>query len=138
MEDGWLQGLIDWFRGDKVTLKPFNSDGWNFQYTDGALRMECLCGVVVAPRDAAGHKRECQGTATHQVKKSRMTDLTGETFGKWKVVEFDRIGKNRTPYWIVVCECGQGGSVSSGHLMHGASQSCGCAAAVIKREKKVA
>jgi hypothetical protein len=64
MEDGWLRDVIDWLRGSKVTLKPFNSAGWNFQYTDGQLRMTCLCGRSVAPTEAAGHRRECSGLPT--------------------------------------------------------------------------
>ncbi len=61
MEEGWLSDIIEWLRGTKATLKPFNSDGWHFQYTDGKLHMQCLCGMVVKPTDAARHKSNCTG-----------------------------------------------------------------------------
>jgi hypothetical protein len=64
MEDygrGWLEELRDWFKGEKEPLKPFSSDGWNFQYTDGRLTMACRCGAIVIPTEAVNHKTVCAG-----------------------------------------------------------------------------
>lgn len=141
MEDGWLGDIIDWLRGTKATLKSFDSGGWNFQYTKGALRMECRCGTVVKPADAAQHRRGCpivvmpQTAVVAKVDVSRRIDLTGSTFGKWTVVGFDRVDKRRTPYWLVVCECGHEGSVTGGHLVHGKSRSCGCGSSLSANQK---
>jgi hypothetical protein len=73
MEHGWLDSLTNWLRGERITLKPFNSDGWNFQYTDGKLTLTCRCGVTVLPPEALVHKSVCAGII--QPKKKCITCL---------------------------------------------------------------
>lgn len=58
----------------------------------------------------------------------RFIDLTGKTFGRWKVIEFSHIGKNRTAYWLCECQCEKKTKkvVSGTSLRTGRSKSCGC------------
>ena len=54
-----------------------------------------------------------------------LTDITGEKFNRWLVIErVDNRGK--TPYWLCECECGTLKEVRGSHLRHGKSKSCGC------------
>jgi hypothetical protein len=57
-------------------------------------------------------------------------DLTGEIFGRLKVIG---IGERKSPrkfYWLCRCECSNMIIVDSSHLLSGATKSCGC----LKRE----
>ena len=57
-----------------------------------------------------------------------ISDLQGETFGRWFVLEpSPRRAKDR--YWWCVCECGTIREVRAGALKVGATKSCGCLAA---------
>lgn len=61
---------------------------------------------------------------------SKRIDLTGQTFGRWQVIEFDEemTRKKKQTYWICKCSCEKGTikSVRSTHLRSGQSTSCGC------------
>ena len=54
-------------------------------------------------------------------------DLTGKTFGRWKVLAR---AKRRLAYghtlWECECECGRVGTVVRTSLVRGGSVSCGC------------
>lgn len=53
------------------------------------------------------------------------TDLTGERFTRWLVVEY--IGRiNKNPIYRCRCDCGTEKQVNSGRLLNGTSKSCGC------------
>lgn len=59
----------------------------------------------------------------------RLIDLTGQTFGKWYVVERveSRIksnGRKGSAYWLCECECGNRNVVSSSNLRLGHSSRC--------------
>ena len=58
---------------------------------------------------------------------SKLIDLTGQTFGYWKVLERgpnDNLGK---AYWLCICTaCGKKKLVSGAHLRSGHSTNCGC------------
>ena len=58
----------------------------------------------------------------------RFIDLTGQTFGRWKVIEFSHIGKDRLAYWVCECQCENKTIkiVSGSSLRTGRSKSCGC------------
>lgn len=58
----------------------------------------------------------------------KFIDLTGQTFGRWKVIEFSHIGKNRTAYWLCECQCEKKTKkvISGTSLRTGQSKSCGC------------
>ena len=52
-------------------------------------------------------------------------DLSGQTFGRWKVLE--RAGKkNGREYYLCECICGTRKEVYCYHLISGISKSCGC------------
>ena len=51
--------------------------------------------------------------------------LAGQRFNRLRVVDFFGI-KGNSGYWNCVCDCGKSVIVRSGHLMSGATQSCGC------------
>lgn len=51
--------------------------------------------------------------------------MTGEKFGRLKVVRRDWTKRNRV-YWICICDCGNVKSVESGNLKSGHVTSCGC------------
>lgn len=56
---------------------------------------------------------------------NRVHDLTGQSFGKLKVIGIDDRNSRKT-YWICQCECGNIKSVRSDSLLCGAVRSCGC------------
>ena len=56
---------------------------------------------------------------------SKLVDLTGQKFGRWKVIKRD-ISKKGSAYWICKCECGTERSVCGSSLRSGVSTSCGC------------
>ena len=59
---------------------------------------------------------------------AKMIDLTGQVFGRYKVISFYA----RTPVrWNCICLCGNKRVVRSGNLKAGISKSCGC----LSREK---
>jgi hypothetical protein len=53
-------------------------------------------------------------------------DLTGQTFGYWRVLEFSHVSPNRALYWKCQCECGKIQPVAGRHLSNGKSKSCRC------------
>lgn len=57
-------------------------------------------------------------------------DLSGKTFGKLVVIEFEEYrvlsDKQRRGYWSCICECGNKTSVSTSYLNSGHTTSCGC------------
>lgn len=58
----------------------------------------------------------------------RFIDLTGQTFGRWEVIEFSHIGKGRLAYWACECQCEKKTIkiVSGSSLRNGSSKSCEC------------
>ena len=63
------------------------------------------------------------------IKISKLVDLTGQKFGRLKVLEFSHTDKNYNKYWKVRCDCEnktefsiRGNSLTSG----GFTKSCGC------------
>jgi hypothetical protein len=57
-------------------------------------------------------------------------DLTGQTFGRWTVIEpapaFRDISGRSQTRWLCRCECGMERSVATGNLRNGLTTSCGC------------
>ena len=51
-------------------------------------------------------------------------DLTGQTFGKWTVLEWDEDGSKRDGYWWCRCACGALVSVRGKSLRLGRSKQC--------------
>ena len=86
---------------------------------------QCECGntlIVCGSHLKSGHTTSC-GPACKQREAER--DLTGHRFGRLKVIGKD-IEREKHEHWICQCECGNLVSIYRGHLLSGASTSCGC------------
>ncbi len=62
---------------------------------------------------------------------SSRIDISGKSFGRWTVLQFD-CSKRGEAYWICECNCGTVRSVNGYHLRSGRSTSCGCYSAELK------
>jgi len=59
-------------------------------------------------------------------RKGPVTDLSGQTFGRWTVLkQADRNSTGHIYYWCL-CECGFKGRIIAYTLRRGTSKSCGC------------
>lgn len=52
-------------------------------------------------------------------------DITGQRFGKWKVLQKSEHRKGNRVYWDCKCDCGTLIPVTSGSLLQGKSKACG-------------
>lgn len=57
---------------------------------------------------------------------SRMIDLKGSRFGRWRVLSFSHKNGSDQVYWSCVCDCGTKREVKAASLRSGVSMSCGC------------
>ena len=64
-------------------------------------------------------------------KRNRYPDITGQTFGRLYVKEFDRTDKHGHKRYNCQCECGVIKSILAGDLIYRRTNSCGC----LRREK---
>lgn len=53
-------------------------------------------------------------------------DLTGQKFGKLKVIGFAGMDKHHNKSWLCECECGNQKVVRQGSLVNEITSSCGC------------
>lgn len=66
-------------------------------------------------------------TVNHfESKASRAKDLTGQSFGRLKVVRFVGIGSRRHAEYLCRCKCGIEKVISARYLRSGQTVSCGC------------
>lgn len=94
------------------------------------IQWECLCtcgNTVLATGDAlkSGNTQSCGCYRAAQISKRRTRDLTGQTFGRWTVIEkvfADQSGA----HWRCRCSCGNESVVIANNLVRGISTSCGC------------
>lgn len=94
--------------------------------------VKCDCGTIkTLPLD-----RLREGAITHCgcKKKLRYNDLTGQTFGRWTVIEMAG-RKEKVVTWLCKCTCGNTKIVLSYPLRRGTSKSCGCYAKDFQRER---
>lgn len=56
---------------------------------------------------------------------SRSRDLTGETFGEWKVLGLSHKDTHSNRRWSCVCSCGRTSTVATYALLSGHSKACG-------------
>ena len=68
---------------------------------------------------------------------NKFIDLTGQVFGHWTVLRFDRI-HNKASMWQCQCSCGTVRSVSGYVLRSGRSTSCGCHSRDFMRSSPIA
>lgn len=59
-------------------------------------------------------------------KSAHVKDISGSIFSRLTVIAFDRIERNRFPYWLCRCECGTLKSIRGAALKSGQTKSCGC------------
>lgn len=52
--------------------------------------------------------------------------ITNKRFGRWLVIGFVGVTKKNSAQWICLCDCGNYGVVTTGHISSGHSKSCGC------------
>jgi hypothetical protein len=55
----------------------------------------------------------------------KVTDLSGQRFGMWKVMKFHEI-RDGQAYWLCKCNCGKESIVRGSSLLQGSSKGCGC------------
>lgn len=107
-------------------------------YGKPAWLCACSCGATVVVYAASlrkGHTRSCgcwQREVVRETVRARAEDLTGREFGRLTV-----ISKAEGPqaYWICTCTCGGQLTVSGRHLRTGHTQSCGCLASELTRQR---
>lgn len=99
----------------------------------------CACGKyknVLTASLLRGVTKSC-GCLVGDVMVNRLfEDLTGETFGRLKVLRMGRIvtsarktafrKQKRKNYWVCQCECGNVKELSKDTLKQGSTKSCGC------------
>lgn len=56
----------------------------------------------------------------------RHKDISGQHFGRWTVIRRDGRNRHRMAQWLCRCDCGNESVVTTGSLISGQSQSCGC------------
>lgn len=65
---------------------------------------------------------------------TKYIDLTGQRFGRWLVLKFDKIA-NGIAYWVCRCDCGNEKIVNGSSLRRGRSHSCGCISNEINKKR---
>ena len=67
----------------------------------------------------------------NKLQQSKIKDITGQKFGRLKVLYFTRSIKTRGAYYMCRCDCGNEIEVKAINLRKGNTKSCGC----LKKEK---
>ena len=108
------------------------------------------CGCLRADLMRCGQDRQAERDAILKTIADRRTnggikavgrmDITGEKFGRWKVLargedRVDKSGQTRQ-LWECECECGTKKQVIGSHLIYGNSRSCGCLRDEVTREAR--
>ena len=63
-------------------------------------------------------------------------DLTGQQFGRWTVQHAIPTLPGYKTKWFCICACGNRGEVRTSRLLAGQSQSCGCHAREVLRQRR--
>lgn len=65
-------------------------------------------------------------------------DLTGQTFGRWKVIKRGPNNKSNHVMWLCECQCGKKTQklIAGGDLRSGKTKSCGCYNSQVASERK--
>lgn len=95
---------------------------------------QCACGNLTTVSSThlmrPNGTRSC-GCLKHQLSPS-LIDLTGQTFGRLKVLRRDETAPGSRIKWICQCKCGNTVSVLSSSLRNGKTKSCGCSQSPVK------
>ena len=95
---------------------------------------QCECGnltTVSSTRLMRPNGTRSCGCLKHQRSPS-LIDLTGQTFGRLKVLRRDETAPGSRIKWICQCKCGNTVSVLSSSLRNGKTKSCGCSQSPVK------
>lgn len=87
-------------------------------------KCQCDCGSIINVEEyhlKSGHTTSCG----HCHRMIFTTDLTGQQFGRLKVLEYKGIDKKGS-YWKCQCSCGKIVICSADNLQRGKTKSCGC------------
>lgn len=90
---------------------------------------ECSCGetpIVLGKSLTSGNTKSCGCLNIDKIIERTQKNLTGEVFGKLKVLEYSHTNKNRRACWKCECSCGNIVYVASSSLLNGNTKSCGC------------
>ena len=94
-----------------------------------AVKCQCECGKVTeidGEKLRRGHTNSC-GCLKHE-NKGRFKDLSGQQFGRLRVVHFVPKNERESPRkkWLCKCECGNYIQTEAAKLNSGHTCSCGC------------
>lgn len=100
------------------------------QYTKAKnkTQFKCHCGkifICVPWNIFCGDTKSCGCNSYNNVSKARLINLTGQTFGKLKVIRLIPKRQKRREYECL-CECGNIKIILGENLSNGDSKSCGC------------
>lgn len=89
----------------------------------------CDCGadkVVSGSSLRSGMSQSCGCYSVERLVARSLVEIAGQRFGR--LVALERIEKSSTVdrKWCCICDCGKELAVSTGHLISGHTQSCGC------------
>lgn len=111
--------------GDLYVIEEVPSDS---KYTMWKCR--CVCGNEIIVRGnnlKYGNTSNCGCKNVERMRTVNYKDLSGERFGKLKVIEeTDERSPNGNIVWRCLCDCGKEILVNSGSLQSGNTKSCGC------------
>ena len=107
-------------------LEGMQFKNWKVLEYIGRSRYKCKCLLCGYERDIVGTFLKdgeipgCKGCEIQSAGGEDPKDLTGKTFGEWKVIKY--VGKKK---WLCECSCGVVKEVATYSLVHGDSKSCG-------------
>ena len=84
----------------------------------------CTCGKIREVYKHNLHGKKSLSCGCKRVPSNKL-DLTGQRFGRLKVVRFSHSEKDRA-FWACHCDCGNDHIVNTTDLRRGATKSCGC------------
>ena len=90
-------------------------------------RCRCVCGkerIVAEAKLLYGGSKCCGCIKPKMLKKT--TDLVGQTFGYWTVIEPADTNVHQSKRYLCRCRCGTERVVVASNLLKGLSKSCGC------------
>lgn len=111
--------------GMLTVIKRVENQGKSVRYL-----CRCDCGnekIFYSSNLKRGLSTSCGCFRKEKSKERQFIDLTGQTFNKLTVLNFDHQNKKtKQYYWKCICECGNICIVYGGHLKNGHTTSCGC------------
>ena len=90
---------------------------------------QCSCGKVISTRGTSlrsGKSTSCGCKRIKTIKNLLTEDLSGQIFGKLKVLYLDEENSCHGARWFCECECGTIKSIMAASLKAGRTKSCGC------------